>query len=229
MTQRSARRTTTATTGGMAPTIAVGLSHEEATSLAPMVLRGFALHREGAMLRELALLVQQAPFRHMHTPGGGRMSVAMTNCGPVGWITDRRGYRYTSVDPESDRPWPAMPSCFRALAREAAEQAGFEAFAPDACLINRYRPGARMSLHQDKDERDFAAPIVSVSFGLSATFLFGGLSRKQPPQKIELVHGDVVVWGGSARLAYHGVAPLKLGRHPLLGACRYNLTFRKAT
>jgi alkylated DNA repair protein (DNA oxidative demethylase) len=164
----------------------------------------------------------------MVTPGGFRMSVAMTNCGAVGWVTDRSGYRYSPVDPESGSPWPAMPGPFRRLAHDAAAQARFGTFEPDACLINRYEPGAKLSLHQDKDERDYGAPIVSVSLGLPATFLFGGLSRRDPQMKIPLAHGDVVVWGGRARLAYHGVSPLKAGHHPTLGACRINLTFRKA-
>ena len=192
------------------------------------VLRGFALEAENDILGALADVAQQAPFRHMVTPGGYRMSVAMTNCGTVGWVTDRTGYRYSAIDPDSDKPWPAMPVPFRDLAVRAAEAAGFSSFTPDACLINRYEIGAKLSLHQDKDEQDFAAPIVSVSLGLAATFLFGGLSRKQPVAKVGLSHGDVVVWGGAERFAYHGVAPLKTGHHARLGSHRINLTFRKA-
>jgi alkylated DNA repair protein (DNA oxidative demethylase) len=164
----------------------------------------------------------------MTTPGGYTMSVAMTSCGALGWVTDRRGYRYDAVDPERDAPWPAMPPALRALAADAAAAAGFGGFAPDSCLINLYEPGARLSLHQDRNERDFAQPIVSVSLGLPATFLLGGLSRKDPAQAIPLAHGDVVVFGGKARLAYHGVKPLKPGAHPLLGSRRVNLTFRRA-
>jgi DNA oxidative demethylase len=172
--------------------------------------------------------VAQAPFRHMVTPGGHVMSVAMTNCGSAGWVTDRSGYRYDAADPEAGKPWPAMPASFRSLAGAAAAEAGFSGFAPDACLINRYAPGARMSLHQDRDETDFGAPIVSVSLGLSATFLFGGLQRSDRPRRYRLEHGDVVVWGGPARLAFHGVAPLADGEHALMGRLRINLTFRKA-
>jgi alkylated DNA repair protein (DNA oxidative demethylase) len=164
----------------------------------------------------------------MVTPGGFRMSVAMTNCGGLGWVTDRKGYRYSAIDPESGRAWPAMPSSFRELAESAAAAAGFAGFTPDACLINRYSPGAKMTLHQDKDERDFSQPLVSVSLGLPAVFLFGGLSRKDKVERVSLSHGDVVVWGGAARLFYHGVMPVKEGVHPLTGAYRLNLTFRRA-
>ena len=196
--------------------------------LTPTVLRAFALDVEEDLLAALEAILAQSPFRHMVTPGGFRMSVAMTNCGAVGWVTDRSGYCYSPTDPAFGRTWPAMPVAFARLAMCAAERAGHHGFAPDACLINRYDPGSRLSLHQDKDERDLAAPIVSVSLGLSATFLFGGLTRKDPQQRHCLVHGDVVVWGGLARLAYHGVAPLKEGHHPRLGSHRVNLTFRKA-
>lgn len=194
----------------------------------PTLLRGFVLDIEDALLAALARIGAEAPFRRMTTPGGFRMSVAMTNCGEVGWVTDRSGYRYDPCDPVSGKPWPEMPETFRDLADRAAGQAGFAGFRPDACLINRYDPGAKLSLHQDKDERDFDAPIVSVSLGLPATFLFGGLKRKDPQEKIGLQHGDVIVWGGPSRLAYHGVNPLKDGHHPKLGAHRINLTFRKA-
>ncbi len=193
-----------------------------------MLLGGFALPVEGALLAALGAVATQAPFRHMVTPGGFTMSVAMTNCGAAGWVTDRRGYRYDANDPESDRPWPAMPAAFAELARRAAAAAGFDGFAPDACLLNRYRPGARLTLHQDKNERDFGAPIVSVSLGLPAVFLWGGLSRSDRARRVRLAHGDVVVWGGPARLAYHGVDTLRGGDHALTGAVRYNLTFRRA-
>jgi alkylated DNA repair protein (DNA oxidative demethylase) len=164
----------------------------------------------------------------MMTPGGYTMSVAMTACGAVGWVTDRSGYRYAPTDPQSGRPWPAMPAAFRELAGAAAAEAGYPGFAPDSCLVNRYEPGTRLSLHQDKDERDFSQPIVSVALGLPATFLFGGLKRDDPTAKYALRHGDVVVWGGPARLRYHGVAALKDGEHPAFGRCRVNLTFRRA-
>ncbi|WP_024508740.1 DNA oxidative demethylase AlkB [Bradyrhizobium sp. ARR65] len=192
------------------------------------LLRGFAKAFEHDLMPALHAIIAQAPFRHMHTPGGHQMSVAMTNCGSLGWVTDRSGYRYDAIDPEIGKPWPAMPAVFLLLAREAAARAGFAGFAPDACLINRYEPGARMSLHQDRDERDFDQPIVSVSLGLSAVFLFGGPKRADKPQRYRLQHGDVVVWGGPSRLFFHGVAPLADGEHALLGRQRINLTFRRA-
>ena len=193
-----------------------------------VLLRGLAARRQSELVAALCDVVAAAPFRHMTTPGGHQMSVAMTNCGSVGWVTDRTGYRYDRNDPETARPWPAMPLSFRELAGQAAAGAGFSGFSPDACLINRYRPGARMSLHQDRDEHDFNAPIVSVSLGLPAIFLFGGLKRSDKPRRLRLEHGDVVVWGGPARLAFHGVAPLADGEHALMGRQRINLTFRRA-
>lgn len=199
--------------------------------LAPgaMLLGGFAARYEAPLVTALQRVVALAPFRHMVTPGGHRMSVAITNCGAVGWVTDRSGYRYDDRDPESGCRWPAMPDVFSELAVQAAARAGFDGFTPDACLVNRYEPGARLSLHQDRNERDFAAPIVSVSLGLPAVFLFGGQHRGDTPRRIPLAHGDVVVWGGPARLLYHGVMPLEEGHHPVTGRCRINLTFRKAT
>ncbi len=198
--------------------------------LAPgaMLLRGFALDAAAALLEALDGVLAQAPLRHLVTPGGYTMSVAMSNCGVLGWVSDRSGYRYDPLDPLAGKPWPAMPACFTALAQHAATQAGFANFQPDACLINQYAPGAKLSLHQDKDETDFSAPIVSVSLGLPAVFLFGTRLRKDRPQRHRLQHGDVVVWGGPARLAHHGVAPLADGEHALLGQRRINLTFRRA-
>jgi alkylated DNA repair protein (DNA oxidative demethylase) len=192
-----------------------------------MLLRGFVGASEAELIAELRKVVTQAPFRRMVTPGGHQMSVAMTNCGNAGWVTDPSGYRYSADDPETGQPWPAMPPLLRDLAGEAAERAGFTRFTPDVCLINRYVPGARMSLHQDKDELDFGAPIVSVSLGLPAIFLFGGLKRSDKPRRFRLEHGDVAVWGGPSRLFFHGVAPLADGEHPLMGRQRLNLTFRK--
>ena len=192
-----------------------------------VLLRGFAKPFEDDLIADLRSIVEQAPFRHMLTPGGYRMSVAMTNCGSLGWVTDRTGYRYDGIDPESGKPWPAMPPSFRRLAGQAAAEAGFDGFCPEACLINRYQPGARMSLHQDKDETDFAAPIVSVSLGLPAIFLFGGLKRSDRPRRFRVEHADIAVWGGPTRLAFHGVAPLADGEHALMGRQRINLTFRK--
>lgn len=192
------------------------------------ILRGFALPAARDILDALADITAAAPFRNMVTPGGFTMSVAMTSCGKVGWVTDRGGYRYAPTDPTTGGAWPDMPDAFRQCATQAAAEAGYPGFAPDSCLINRYKPGTRLSLHQDKDERDFSQPIVSVALGLPATFLFGGLERGDPTVKYPLQHGDVVVWGGPSRLRYHGVAPLKEGHHPRLGRHRINLTFRRA-
>ena len=182
-----------------------------------VVLRGHALPHAAPLLAAVDGVMAQAPLRHLVTPGGFTMSVAMTNCGTLGWTSDRRGYRYSAIDPVSGQPWPAMPAVFAQLAGEAAAAAGFEGFAPDACLINQYLPGSRLSLHQDRDERDLVAPIVSVSLGMPATFLFGGLARADKTARVLLRHGDVVVWGGMDRLRHHGVLPLKDQPHPLLG------------
>jgi alkylated DNA repair protein (DNA oxidative demethylase) len=193
-----------------------------------VVLRGFALPVQAPLLGAVDAVTAEAPFRQMVTPGGFTMSVAMTNCGAAGWVTDRRGYRYGANDPESGRPWPPMPDAFADVARRAATAGGFDGFEADACLVNRYLPGTRLTLHQDKNERDLDAPIVSVSLGLPATFLWGGLARTDRARRVPLSHGDVVVWGGPARLAYHGVDTLRGGVHALTGAVRYNLTFRRA-
>ncbi|MDO3505695.1 DNA oxidative demethylase AlkB [Ralstonia pseudosolanacearum] len=195
---------------------------------AAVVLRGFALAEATALLAAIDDIARQAPFRHMVTPGGFEMSVALTNCGALGWTSDRRGYRYAARDPQTGQPWPPLPDCFLRLARDAAAAAGFPGFTPDACLINRYVPGARLSLHQDKDEQDYGAPIVSVSLGMPAMFLWGGHRRTDKTLRVPLLHGDVVVWGGPDRLRYHGVLPLKEAAHPLLGAQRINLTLRRA-
>ena len=193
-----------------------------------MALRGFARHEAAALVAAVAEVTAAAPFRNMITPGGFRMSVAMTNCGTAGWVTDRKGYRYELVDPMTGHAWPPMPPSFQGLASAAAGAAGFAGFEPDACLINRYEPGTRLSLHRDENERDLTAPIVSVSLGLPAVFLFGGKTRGDRPRRVRLESGDVVVWGGPDRLAYHGVGPLAEGNDPLTGQCRINLTFRKA-
>jgi DNA oxidative demethylase len=199
----------------------------EAMAEGAVLLRGFARPFEAELLLALRAIVKQSPFRHLITPGGHRMSVAMTNCGSVGWVSDATGYRYDAVDPESKQPWPEMPPVLRRLAANAADNAGFGEFVPEACLINRYVPGAKLSLHQDKDELDFAAPIVSVSLGLPAIFLFGGLKRADKTARYRLEHGDVVVWGGPSRLFFHGVAPLADGEHAVMRRQRINLTFRK--
>ena len=192
------------------------------------VLRRWAETDAAVLMTAIGKIAAAALFRHMTTPGGYRMSVAMTNCGRAGWVTDRTGYRYDANDPITGRPWPAMPPPFRRLAERAAAAAGFDGFAPDSCLINRYEPGTRLSLHQDRNERDFSAPIVSVSLGLPAVFQFGGLRRSDRPRRLRLKSGDIVVWGGPNRLAFHGVGPLADGEHALTGRCRINLTFRKA-
>jgi alkylated DNA repair protein (DNA oxidative demethylase) len=198
------------------------------TQIAPgaVLLHGIARDEAAALLLAIESVLHQAPLRHWQTPGGYTMSVAMSNCGPLGWVSSANGYHYAALDPVSSRPWPALPTCLLDLAQRAAKQAGYTHFAPDACLINEYVPGAKLSLHQDKDERDLRAPIVSLSLGLPAVFLFGTPSRKDRPQRWRLVHGDVVVWGGPSRLAYHGVTLLADGEHALLGRRRLNLTFR---
>ena len=193
-----------------------------------VLLRGFALAESLALLQAVEEVIAAAPLRRMVTPGGLTMSVAMTNCGDCGWVSDRRGYRYSGVDPLTDRPWPALPAVMSRLAQSAAAIAGFAAFAPDVCLVNEYVPGTKLSLHQDRDERDFAHPIVSVSLGTSASFVLGGTRRKDATRRLPLHHGDVLVWGGPARLRYHGVLALSNEAHAVLGARRLNLTFRRA-
>jgi alkylated DNA repair protein (DNA oxidative demethylase) len=215
-------------TGDLFESVADVRPSQETMAEGAVLLRGFARPVEAELIAALRDIAAQAPFRHMVTPGGHSMSVAMTNCGNFGWVTDRAGYRYDAGDPETAKPWPVMPASFRALAEQAADRAGFGGFSPDACLINRYRPGAKMSLHQDRDETDFGAPIVSVSLGLPAIFLFGGLKRSDKPRRFRLEHGDVVAWGGPTRLVFHGIAPLADGEHALTGRERINLTFRKA-
>jgi alkylated DNA repair protein (DNA oxidative demethylase) len=202
--------------------------HEQTLDPGAILLRNFAGSVESALLDCVNAIAAAAPFRHLVTPGGHVMSVAMTNCGAAGWMSDRRGYRYEGADPLSGKPWPAMPGLFTDLALRAAAAAGHENFAPDVCLVNRYVPGAKMTLHIDHDEKDFGAPIVSISLGLPAVFLWGGKARTDKPRRIPVVSGDVITWGGPSRRNYHGVLPLKDGTHPLTGAQRINLTFRKA-
>jgi DNA oxidative demethylase len=200
------------------------------TDLTARPLRpGLAAPTAETLWREIGRVVEAAPLRHLVTPGGLRMSVAMTSCGALGWVSDRSGYRYDPADPDSGRAWPSMPAAMHDLAREAAAAAGFPGFEPDACLINRYEPGARLSLHQDRDEKDFGQPIVSLSLGLPAVFLFGGVKRNDGIVRVPLAHGDVVVWGGASRLRFHGVLPVKDGWHPMTGASRVNVTFRRAS
>ena len=193
-----------------------------------LLLRGFARPIQHDLLDAVNRVREQAPFRRLFTPGGHQMSVAMTNCGSLGWVSDRTGYRYDAIDPLSGKPWPEMPPAFRTLAADAAAEAGFADFRPEASLVNCYEPGTKLSLHQDRDEKNYDQPIVSVSLGLPATFLWGGLKRSDRTTRYRLVHGDVVVWGGPSRLVFHGVAPLADGEHPLLGRRRINLTFRRA-
>ena len=193
-----------------------------------LVLRGFALPRVKELLAALDSVLLQSPLRQMHTPGGLTMSARLSSCGDLGWTSDRHGYRYSPLDPLSSRPWPAMPEAFLALAEAAASAAGFSGFVPDACLINAYAPGAKMSLHQDKNERSCTAPIVSISLGLPAIFQFGGFERSDPTRRVSLFHGDIVVWGGVDRLRFHGVMPIKPGHHSLLGEQRINITLRQA-
>lgn len=203
-------------------------ARREAIAEGAVLLRGWALRAEAEILAALEMVTATAPFRRMVTPGGFVMSVAMTNCGAAGWVTDRTGYRYDRDDPETGKPWPVMPASFLALASGAAEDGGYPGFVPDACLINRYEPGSRLSAHQDRNERDYSWPIVSVSLGLPAVFLFGGQKRADQMTRHKVRHGDVVVWGGQSRLFYHGVAPIKDGEHDRLGRARINLTFRGA-
>ena len=193
-----------------------------------VLLRRFVAPLESDILSALAAIVKLAPLRQMLTPGGFAMSVATASCGDLGWVSDNKGYRYAATDPFTGKPWPQMPESFKQLAQQAAHAAGFNGFEPDACLINQYQAGARMGLHQDKDEQDFSQPIVSVSLGLPATFQMGGFARTDKALKLALYHGDVLVWGGESRLRFHGVLPIKAASHPALGARRVNLTFRKA-
>ncbi|MGH7306848.1 MAG: DNA oxidative demethylase AlkB [Candidatus Rokuibacteriota bacterium] len=217
-----------AASGDLFTGLPAGGARAEALAEGATILRRFAESTAGELIEAIATVTTASPFRNMVTPGGHTMSVAMTNCGRLGWVTDRRGYRYDAIDPTTGKPWPPLPARFRDLATGAAAAAGFAAFEPDACLVNRYEPGTQLSMHQDRNERDFAAPIVSVSLGLPAVFLFGGARRQDRPRRIRLESGDVVVWGGPARLTFHGVAPLAEGDHPLTGRRRINLTFRRA-
>lgn len=228
MTARRKTTRTTAAAGDLFADAEPALPERQPLGPGAILLRGFALAEAPAIWTAIGAIAAAAPFRHMMTPGGHTMSVAMTNCGAVGWMTDRTGYRYAPRDPESGKPWPPLPESLQALARRAAAAAGYAGFAPDSCLINRYQPGARMTLHQDLDEGDMTQPIVSVSLGLPATFLFGGAKRSDRPQRLRLVHGDIVAWGGPSRLFFHGVDPVRDGEHPLTGRCRINLTFRAA-
>lgn len=201
--------------------------HNEPLQEGAVLLRGFARAEAASLVAEVARIADAAPFRHLVTPGGYTMSVAMTNCGRVGWVSDRKGYRYDPKDPDTGKPWPAFPDTFLNLAQRAAAEAGFSSYTPDACLINRYIAGAKLGLHQDRDEKDPWAPIVSISLGLPAVFLWGGNKRTDPIRRLHLESGDIAVWGGPARFVYHGVSPLKGGEHSLTGPTRINLTFRK--
>ncbi|MDP3268237.1 MAG: DNA oxidative demethylase AlkB [Legionella sp.] len=201
--------------------------YQEQIGEGAVILRQFAQIFSIDLLRDLEAIIQFAPFRHMITPNGFKMSVAMSNCGQFGWISDKKGYRYDSLDPLTGLKWPEIPPSFLRLAVSAADLAGFSNFNPDACLINRYETGSKLSLHQDKDEHRLAEPIVSISLGIPAVFLFGGLKRTDKTHRYLLEHNDVVVFGGPARLRFHGILPIKQSYHPLTGAYRINLTFRK--
>ncbi|WP_308389111.1 DNA oxidative demethylase AlkB [Acidithiobacillus sp. AMEEHan] len=203
-------------------------SEKELLEPSAVILRHWAREEAPLLLELIQGIFLQAPLRQMQTPGGKKISAQMSNCGTWGWVSDRKGYRYVREDPETGQSWPPMPEHICELAQKAVRLAGYPTFAPDTCLINVYAPGARMGLHQDRDEKDLQAPIVSFSLGLPATFLWGGNRRTDPVRRIPLKHGDVVVWGASTRLYYHGIAPVKVGEHPLLGARRINLTLRKA-
>lgn len=192
-----------------------------------VVLRAFAFEEARVLLAAIERVAQMSPWRHMTTVRGWRMSVAMTNCGEAGWLSDSSGYRYDAIDPQTKRHWPALPRAFVDLAGRAARATGFDHFVPNACLINRYEPGARLSLHQDRNERDFDEPIVSVSLGTPAMFLWGGRTRAERPRRVLLEHGDVVVWGGPARLNFHGIEELQTHTHELTGNVRFNLTLRR--
>lgn len=211
-----------------APAQAVPVASAERLAPGAVLLRAFAAREAAALLQGMQEVTVRSPFRCMTTRGGHRMSAAMSNCGTTGWVSDSTGYRYDAIDPLTSGSWPAMPMSFREVASAAADTAGFRGFLPDACLISRYEPGARLSLHQDKDESDLDSPIVSISLGLPAVFLFGGHHRAERPRRLPLAHADVVVWGGPSRLRFHGVLPLGDGEHPLLGRCRVNLSLRKA-
>jgi DNA oxidative demethylase len=226
--RRATRRKRDAPSGDLFNETLVAGGGAEPLAEGATILRGFAEPSARALVDAIGDITAASPFRNMVTPGGYTMSVAMTNCGRLGWVTDRRGYRYDPLDPLSGEPWPALPPIYRDLATRAADAAGYAGFGPDACLVNRYEPGTRLSLHQDRNERDFTAPIVSVSLGLPAVFLFGGARRQDRASRVRLQNGDVVVWGGPTRLTFHGVAPLADGEHPLTGRHRINLTFRKA-
>lgn len=205
-----------------------GLRRRERLGEGAVLLRGFLNDEVPTLWQHILSIAETAPFRHLATPGGKLMSVAMTNCGAAGWTSDAGGYRYSRTDPRTGKPWPAMPPLFLDIAQRAAQEAGYDGFTPDACLINRYLPEARLTLHQDDNERNAGAPIVSVSLGLPAVFLFGGLARSDKTARYRLEHGDIAVWGGPSRLCHHGILPLADGIHPLTGRQRINLTFRKA-
>lgn len=196
------------------------------------ILPGMQLHQQFVDTRSLQpaleAVLAQAPLRRMQTARGHEMSVQSTNCGELGWWSDRQGYRYTTHDPLSGKPWPEMPAVFRQLAQRAARESGHDSFKPDACLINRYEPGTQMGAHRDNDERDFSAPIVSVSMGIEARFFVIGPERRGRSKAVDLRDGDVLVFGGPARRFFHGVRKLKPGEHPVFGSVRWNLTFRKA-
>jgi DNA oxidative demethylase len=205
------------------------LAEDLHTVLAPgaVLMRAFGRADDVDILQAVESVIAQAPLRHLQTPGGYTMSIQTTRCGSMGWVSEPGGYRYAPSNPSTRAPWPAMPQCLLDFAVRAATEAGYPDFVPDSCMINQYLPGNKLGLHQDRDERDLRAPVVSLSLGLPAIFLFGGLQRTGKTQRYRLAHGDVVVWGGPSRLAFHGVLPVADGDHALVGRRRVNVTFRK--
>jgi DNA oxidative demethylase len=205
------------------------LAEDLHTVIAPgaVLMRAFGRADDVDILQAVESVIAQAPLRHLQTPGGYTMSIQTTRCGSMGWVSEPGGYRYAPSNPSTRAPWPAMPQCLLDFAVRAATEAGYPDFVPDSCMVNQYLPGNKLGLHQDRDERDLRAPVVSLSLGLPAIFLFGGLQRTGKTQRYRLAHGDVVVWGGPSRLAFHGVLPVADGDHALVGRRRVNVTFRK--
>ncbi|THJ30850.1 DNA oxidative demethylase AlkB [Lampropedia aestuarii] len=203
---------------------------EQRVALGPqaVVLRQKASPLAAELVARIEDVLQHSPLYQMATPGGKPLSVRTTSCGTHGWSSDPTGYSYVRHHPLTDQAWPEIPAAWSALATEAAQEAGFAQFAPDTCLINQYGLDSKMALHQDRSEQDLRQPVVSISLGMSALFLWGGMQRSDKPAHVLLHHGDMVVWGGVDRLRFHGIKHLTGAPHPQLGAMRYNLTLRRA-